>query len=257
MTAPPLASTTPTQRRAVLGRLPRMHRTDGSPIRVLLVDDERVLTNLVSRALQYEGWVIEVAHDGQEALQMFRQMSPDVVVLDVMLPDTDGFQILQKFRQSGTYTPVLFLTARDSVHDTVSGLIAGGDDYMTKPFSLEVLVVRLRTLLRRLNETTHPDNEVLRVGDLVLDAGRRHVMRAGAVISLTATEFDLLRFLMGRPGQALSRREIIQAVWHNDFRGRSSNVDLYVSYLRKKIDYRRSPMLHTVRGVGYTIEGAR
>ena len=225
-------------RRAILGQLPRMYRADGSPIRVLLVDDERALTNLVRMALRYEGWEIDVAHDAREAVDKYRANTPDIIVLDIMLPDMDGLGVLQLIRDSDTYTPTLFLTARDSVIDRVTGLTAGGDDYMTKPFSLEELVARLRGLLRRSAYLTPADDETLTVGDLELDGASREVTRAGDPISLTSTEFELLRFLMRNPRRALSRKEILHRVWNYDFGGRSSIVDLYVSYLRKKIDAR-------------------
>lgn len=243
----------PGPRRAILGQLPRMHRPDGSAIRVLIVDDERALTNLVRMALQYEGWEIEVAHDATEALEKYRANLPDLLVLDIMMPGTDGLGVLAEIRESGTYTPTLFLTARDSVADRVTGLTAGGDDYMTKPFSLEELVARLRGLLRRTAYLTPADDVSLRVGDLHLDAASHDVTRGGVPIPLTATEFDLLRFLMRNPRRVLSRNEILQRVWEYDFGGRSSIVDLYVSYLRKKIDTDREPMIHTVRGVGYML----
>jgi two-component system response regulator TrcR len=230
-----------------------MYRADGSAIRVLLVDDERALTNLVRMALQYEGWAIDVAHDAAEALDRYRANTPDVVVLDIMLPDTDGLGVLAQIRDAETYTPILFLTARDSVTDRVTGLTAGGDDYMTKPFSLEELVARLRGLLRRSAYLSPPDEETLRVGDLALDVASHEVTRGGVPISLTSTEFDLLRFLMRHPRRAVSRTEILRRVWEYDFGGRSSIVDLYVSYLRKKIDTGRDPMIHTVRGVGYMV----
>jgi two-component system response regulator TrcR len=244
-------------RQAILGQLPRIRRIDGTPIRVLLVDDEPALTNLVKMALHYEGWVVDVAHGGREAVAKFDETSPDVLVLDIMLPDVDGLQILRRVRESVAYTPTLFLTARDSVTDRVVGLTAGADDYMTKPFSLEELVVRLRGLLRRSSCQAPSEDETLTVGDLVLDATSREVTRAGTAISLTATEFELLRYLMRNPRRALSRAEILDRVWNYGFGGRSSIVDLYISYLRKKIDAGREPMLHTVRGVGYTLRTPR
>jgi two-component system response regulator TrcR len=254
MTTAPVGDQRP--RRAVLGQLPRMYRADGSAIRVLLVDDERALTNLVRLALQYEGWEIDVAHDAREAIDKYRADPPDIIVLDIMLPDMDGLGVLQRMRESGPYTPTLFLTARDSVADRVTGLTAGGDDYMTKPFSLEELVARLRGLLRRSAYLTPDAEESLSVGELHLDGGSREVTRAGEPVSLTSTEFELLRFLMRNPRKALSRKEILHHVWDYDFGGRSSIVDLYVSYLRKKIDAQREPMIHTVRGVGYMLRPA-
>jgi two-component system response regulator TrcR len=204
-------------------------------------------------ALHYEGWTVEVAHNGREAVSKFDDVEPDVLVLDIMLPDVDGLQILQRVRESGPYTPTLFLTARDSVMDRVTGLTAGADDYMTKPFSLEELVARLRGLLRRSSHLAPPAEDELTVGDLALDGASHEVTRAGTPISLSSTEFELLRFLMRNPRRALTRTEILDRVWNYDFAGRTSIVDLYISYLRKKIDAGREPMIHTVRGVGYML----
>ncbi len=240
-------------RQAVLGQLPRIYRADGSPIRVLLVDDEPALTNLVRMALHYEGWVVEVAHNGRDGIAKFDTINPDVLVLDIMLPDVDGLRILDRVREADTYTPTLFLTARDSVMDRVTGLTAGADDYMTKPFSLEELVARLRGLLRRSSRQPAPTTETLEVGELRVDAASREVTRDGTQVSLSSTEFELLRFLMRNPRRVLSRTEILDRVWNYDFAGRTSIVDLYISYLRKKIDSGREPMIHTVRGVGYLL----
>lgn len=237
----------------MLGQLPRMERADGSPIRVLLVDDEPALTNLVKMALHYEGWIVEVAHNGSDAVDKFREIEPDLVVLDIMLPDTDGLQLLQRVREADGYTPTLFLTARDSVLDRVSGLTAGADDYMTKPFSLEELVARLRGLLRRSSHLAPQEDEVLRVGDMVMHGASREVTRDGEPIVLTVTEFELLRYLMRNPRRAISRAEILDRVWNYGFGGKSSIVDLYISYLRKKVDAGREPMISTVRGVGYML----
>ena len=243
-------------RQAILGQLPRIYRADGSPIRVLLVDDEPALTNLVKMALHYEGWVVDIAHNGREAMAKFDRVSPDVLVLDIMLPDVDGLRILERVRQSDAYTPTLFLTARDSVMDRVTGLTAGADVYMTKPFSLEELVARLRGLLRRTGQQSTPTAETLKVGDLRVESASREVTRDGDPISLSSTEFEPLRFLMRNPRRALSRTEILDRVWNYDFAGRTSIVDLYISYLRKKIDSGREPMIHTVRGVGYILRPA-
>jgi two-component system, OmpR family, response regulator TrcR len=240
-------------RQAVLGQLPRIYRADGSAIRVLLVDDEPALTNLVKMALHYEGWVVETAHNGREAIAKFDKVNPDVLVLDIMLPDVDGLRILERVREADTYTPTLFLTARDSIMDRVTGLTAGADDYMTKPFSLEELVARLRGLLRRSSQQPPPATETLKVGDLRVDTASREVTRGGTAVSLSSTEFELLRFLMRNPRRVLSRTEILDRVWNYDFAGRTSIVDLYISYLRKKIDSGREPMIHTVRGVGYML----
>lgn len=247
----------PRQRQAILGQLPRITRADGSPIRVLLVDDEPALTNLLKMALHYEGWQIEVACDGEEAMIKFGEFGPDLLVLDIMLPDINGLQILKMIRAAEDYTPTLFLTARDSVLDRVTGLTAGADDYLTKPFSLEELVARLRGLLRRSKAMENPEDEILKVGDLVLDGATREVNRDGAPIPLSVTEFELLRYLMRNPRRAIKRAEILDRVWNYGFGGRSSVVDLYISYLRRKIDTGREPMIHTVRGVGYMLRPPR
>src|SRR5258707_13584644 len=220
-------------RQAILGQLPRISRDDGSPIRVLLVDDEPALTNLVKMALHYEGWTVEVAHNGREAVSKFDDVEPDVLVLDIMLPDVDGLQILQRIRESGPYTPTLFLTARDSVMDRVTGLTAGADDYMTKPFSLEELVARLRGLLRRSSHLAPPAEDELTVGDLTLDGASHEVTRAGTLISLSSTEFELLRFLMRNPRRALASTEIRDRVLNNDFAGGTGIAELCIANVRR------------------------
>ena len=234
-----------------------LHHADGSPIRILVVDDEHTLTDLLQMALRYEGWEVKSAASGQQALTVAREFNPDAVVLDIMLPDIDGLQVMARMREGGGETPVLFLTAKDSLDDRIAGLTAGGDDYVTKPFSLEELVARLRSLLRRsralIADTQDPR---IVVGDLVLDEDSYEVTRAGEGISLTATEFELLRYLMRNPRRVLSKAQILDRVWSYDFGGTSSVVELYISYLRKKIDAGRSPMIHTVRGAGYMIKAA-
>lgn len=230
-------------------------RPDGSPLRVLVVDDEQMLTDLLSMALRMEGWQVHTAASGFEALQAVREHSPDALVLDVMMPDLDGLSVLQRLRQSGNDVPVLFLTAKDAVADRISGLTAGGDDYVTKPFSLEEVVARLRGLMRRAGSaTTAGADPVLRVGDLSLNEDSHEVRRGDQDIELTATEFELLRFLMRNPRRVLSKAQILDRVWNYDFGGRSSVVELYISYLRKKIDAGHVPLIHTVRGVGYVIK---
>ncbi|PSR43856.1 DNA-binding response regulator [Rhodococcus sp. AD45-ID] len=251
--APGAASSDFGRRRAVLARLPRMYRSDGSPIRVLVVDDEPAITDLVSLALGYEGWIVSVAHDGKTALELQQEQLFDLVVLDIMLPDIDGISMLERLRVLGRGTPVLFLTALDSISDRVLGLTAGGDDYMTKPFSLEELVARLRGLLRRAADSMSEHDTVIVVGDLSLDGSSYEVKRGGVSIPLTTTEFELLRYMMQNPRQALTRAQILNRVWNYDFAGKSNIVDLYVSYLRRKIDAGRDPMIHTVRGVGYIL----
>lgn len=235
----------------------RLTHPDGSPVRALVVDDEVSLGDLLQMALRYEGWDVKTAVDGQSALTLARQFKPDVVVLDVMLPDLDGLEVLHRMRADGSDVPVLFLTAKDSVDDRISGLTAGGDDYVTKPFSLEEVVARLRGLLRRsarvVSDAVDPE---LRVGDLLLNEESYEVSRAGVPIELTATEFELLRYLMRNPRRVLSKTQILDRVWSYDFGGRSSIVEIYISYLRKKIDADQEPMIHTVRGVGYLIKPA-
>lgn len=234
---------------------PRLTRPDGTPVRALVVDDEPSLADLVSMALRYEGWDVRTAVSGSDAVSQGRDFKPDVVVLDIMLPDIDGLEVLKRLRADGTDVPVLFLTAKDSVDDRVVGLTAGGDDYVTKPFSLEELVARLRGLIRRsamaVSERADPE---IRVGDLVLNEESYEVRRGDTEVELTATEFELLRYLMRNPRRVLSKAQILDRVWSYDFGGRSSIVEIYISYLRKKIDTLGSPMIHTVRGVGYLIK---
>lgn len=235
----------------------RLTRADGSPIRVLVVDDEASLTDLLQMALRYEGWEIKTAADGSSALTTARDFRPDAIVLDIMLPDIDGLQVLQRLRADGNDVPVLFLTAKDALDDRIAGLTAGGDDYVTKPFSLEEVVARLRGLIRRSTMTVDAnESPVLTVGDLELDEDSHEVRRNGRLIELTATEFELLRYLMRNPRRVVSKSQILDRVWDYDFGGKSSVVEIYISYLRKKIDAEGAPMLHTVRGAGYMIKPA-
>lgn len=234
-----------------------MCRADGNPINVLVVDDESVLAEMVSMALRYEGWKIATAGDGGSAIAAARAQRPDVVVLDVMLPDMSGLDVLHKLREENPQLPVLLLTAKDALEDRIAGLTAGGDDYVTKPFSIEEVVLRLRALLRRTGVTTEDSGAQLVVGDLVLDEDSHEVTRAGEPISLTSTEFELLRFMMRNSKRVLSKAQILDRVWSYDFGGRSNIVELYISYLRKKIDSGREPMIHTLRGAGYVLKPAR
>ena len=234
-----------------------MCRADGNPINILVVDDEAVLAEMVSMALRYEGWNIATAGDGSSAIATARAYRPDVVVLDVMLPDMSGLDVLHKLREENPQLPVLLLTAKDAVEDRIAGLTAGGDDYVTKPFSIEEVVLRLRALLRRTGVTTLDSGAQLVVGDLVLDEDSHEVTRAGEPISLTSTEFELLRFMMRNAKRVLSKAQILDRVWSYDFGGRSNIVELYISYLRKKIDSGREPMIHTLRGAGYVLKPAR
>jgi len=233
-----------------------MRRVDGTPVRVLVVDDEPSLTELLSMALRYEGCEVRTAADGVTAVRAAREFRPDVVVLDVMLPDIDGLEVLRRLRADADEVPVLFLTARDSVEDRIAGITAGGDDYVTKPFSLEEVVARLRGLIRRASLFAERADAVLTVGDLTMDEDSHEVYRNGDLIHLTATEFELLRYLMRNPRRVLSKAQILDRVWNYDFGGQANVVELYISYLRKKIDAGRSPMIHTLRGAGYVLKPA-
>ena len=234
----------------------RPTRADGTPPRVLVVDDEPNIAELLLMALRYEGWQVRTAGTGREAIDTAKDLVPDVVVLDWMLPDVDGLEVLRRLRARDERVPVLFLTARDAVEDRIAGLTAGGDDYVTKPFSLEEVVARLRGLVRRSGASAARTENVLVVGDLVLDEDSRDVTRAGEAIELTATEFELLRYLMRNPRRVLSKAQILDRVWNYDFGGQANVVELYVSYLRKKIEAGRSPMIHTKRGAGYVLRAA-
>jgi len=228
--------------------------TVDAPVRVLVVDDEATLAEVVSMALRYEGWEVRTAENGVTALRIAREFRPDIAVLDVMLPDLSGLEVLRRLRADAPELPVLFLTARDAVEDRIAGLTAGGDDYVTKPFSLQEVVVRLRGLLRRTRGSR--TDAVLTVGNLTLDEDSREVHRAGEPVQLTATEFELLRYLMHNPKRVLSKAQILDRVWNYDFGGQANVVELYISYLRKKIDAGHQPMIHTMRGAGYVLKPA-
>ena len=229
-------------------------RRDGTAVRLLVVDDETVLTDLLSLALRYEGWEVRTADCGGLAVRIARDFRPDVVVLDVMLPDMDGLDVLRRLRAEHLDVPVLFLTARDAVEHRVAGLTAGGDDYVTKPFSLEEVVARLRALVRRSAVLASAATTRLTVGELTMDEDSREVRRGDVEILLTATEFELLRFLMRNQRRVMSKAQILDRVWSYDFGGQSNVVELYISYLRKKIDAGRDPMIHTMRGAGYVLK---
>src|ERR1700689_71243 len=228
---------------------------DGTQVRVLVVDDEPSLAELLSSVLRYEGWSVRTAGSGAEAVKSGRDFRPDAVVLDIMLPDFDGVKVMRRLRAELPGVCVLFLTARDAVEDRVAGLTAGGDDYVTKRFSLEEVLARLRGLLRRANlARTSSAEGALAVADLTMDEDAREVRRGGKLIDLTATEFELLRFMMRNPRRVLSKAQILDRVWNYDFGGQAHVVELYISYLRKKIDAGRDPMIHTGRGVGYVLK---
>ncbi|MER6222614.1 response regulator transcription factor [Streptomyces sp900105755] len=223
-------------------------------VRVLIVDDEPGLTELLSAAVADAGWRPYPALDGQSALRLARGCAPHAVVLDGMLPDLDGLQVLRRLRYEMPRLPVLMLTARDAVEHRIDGLEAGADDYVTKPFSLEEVVLRLRGLLRRAGSEQPPADDSVRVlGDLVLSGESREVQRAGTPIRLTAKEFDLLSLLLDHPRQVLSKAQILDHVWSTSFDGGGNLVEVYISSLRRKIDRGRAPMIHTVRGMGYVV----
>jgi len=220
--------------------------------RVLVVDDESNITDLVTTALRYEGFEVASAHDGREALAAVESFRPDLMVLDVMLPDVDGFEVQRRLLDRGRPTPVVFLTARDATEDKVRGLTIGGDDYVTKPFSLDELVARIRSVLRRVQGAI-PAVDRLRFADLEMDEDAHEVRRGNRSIELTATEFSLLRFLLMNPRRVLSKAQILDHVWHYEFGGDPAIVETYISYLRKKVDAAEPPLIHTVRGVGYVL----
>ncbi|MFG2955129.1 response regulator transcription factor [Streptomyces sp. NPDC048291] len=223
-------------------------------VRVLIVDDEPGLTELLAAAVADAGWRPYPALDGQTALRLARGCAPHAVVLDGMLPDLDGLQVLRRLRYEMPRLPVLMLTARDAVEHRIDGLEAGADDYVTKPFSLEEVVLRLRGLLRRAGSEQPPADDAVRVlGDLVLSGESREVQRAGTPIRLTAKEFDLLSLLLDHPRQVLSKAQILDHVWSTSFDGGGNLVEVYISSLRRKIDRGRAPMIHTVRGMGYVV----
>ncbi|KSW21839.1 response regulator transcription factor [Cellulomonas sp. B6] len=232
-------------------------RPDGSPVRALVVEDEASLAELLSTALRYEGWQVEHAPAGPEAVELAGRLGPDVVLLSVSLPESPALDLLRGIRRTSPHVPVLFLTERDAVDGRVSGLTAGGDDYVTKPFGLEEVVARVRGLLRHAGAVAPSPVSVLSVGDLRLDEDSHEVWRGDDEIRLTATEFELLRYFMRNPRRVLSKPQILDRVWQYDFGGQANIVELYVSYLRRKIDKGREPMLHTLRGVGYVLRPAR
>ena len=229
--------------------------TQQASARVLVVDDEQHITDLVAMALRYEGFEVATANSGSTALQAVADFAPQAIVLDVMLPDFDGFEVTRRLGQRGAHPPVLFLTARDSTDDKVRGLTVGGDDYVTKPFSIEELVARVRVLLRRHDVSS--SDSVLRYADLELDDDAHEVRRGERIVNLTATEYRLLRYLLANPRRVLTRQQILDHVWEYDFGGDGRVLETYISYLRKKVDDVEPPLIHTVRGVGYVLRVPR
>jgi two-component system, OmpR family, response regulator len=228
---------------------PALRRPDGTRVRALVVDADAAVNELVATALRFEEWEVTSTASGGEAVRLARDFQPDIVVLEVALPDMSGLEVVGHLHAYRPELPVLFLTGKDTVRDRIAGLTAGGDDYVCKPFSIEELIARLRGLLRRVM----PQGSRLVAGDLMLDEETREVERAGVRLALTVTEFELLRFFMRNPRRVLSKRQILERVWQYDFGGRVNVVELYVSYLRRKVDAGRPPMIHTVRGAGYVL----
>src|ERR1700683_1641560 len=232
---------------------------DGDRIpKVLVVDDEPNIRELVEVALKFHGCAVAVSANGKDALHQAETYDPDLMILDVMLPDMDGFEVCRSLRTNGNDVPVIFLTARDTTSDTIRGLTRGGDDYVTKPFSVEALVARVRAVLRRT--TRAPEGgahsggaALLQVGDLELDEEHWIVRRAGTPVELSPTEFRLLAFLMRNQGRMLTRQQLLENVWGWEFAGQSQVVETYVSYLRRKLDPLGPPLIHTQRGVGYSL----
>ncbi|HZT64688.1 MAG TPA: response regulator transcription factor [Acidimicrobiales bacterium] len=220
--------------------------------RVLVVDDEPSIVDAVATSLRYEGFDVSEASTGRKALAAAQENPPDLIVLDVMLPDLDGLEVTRRLRSDGIRVPVLFLTARDAVEDKVAGLTVGGDDYVTKPFSLAELVARVHAILRRTGAEPE-DGSLLRFADVEMDEEAHEVRRAGNAIQLTATEFALLRFFLLNPRRVLSKSQILDHVWHYDFGGDANVVETYVSYLRKKLDAHGPSLIHTIRLVGYAL----
>jgi two-component system OmpR family response regulator len=226
----------------------------GTGQRILVVDDEASISDLISTSLRFVGFDVRTAATGSQALSLAEEFKPHAIILDVMLPDQDGFEVCRQIRNEGVNVGVLFLTAKDGMEDKVAGLTIGGDDYMTKPFSLEELVARLRALLRRIGvvEMDH-DDEKIRFADLELDEATHEVRRAGNHLDLSPTEFLLTRYLLINSDRVVSKAQILDHVWEYDFRGDAGIVETYISYLRKKIDIYQPPLIHTVRGVGYRL----
>jgi len=229
---------------------------DARSYRVLVVDDEPNIVEVIAMALRFQGFIVERAGSGRDALAAVSSFKPHLMILDVMLPDMEGFEVASRLGAQRAGVPIIFLTARDTTEDKVRGLSGGGDDYMTKPFSLEELVARIRTILRRSGQAS-PESGRLSFEDLEMDEESREVTRAGEPIALTATEYRLLRYLMLNPRRVLTRAQLLDHVWNYDFGGDGRVLETYISYLRKKLDAHGTPLIKTVRGVGYALQAPR
>lgn len=250
--ATPIVKDTRLPRRTAAKQPPPLRRADGSPIRVVVLGEEPALASLVKMSLHYEGWIVELVRTCDDTVASLSNIGADVLVVDMPASDNDVSHILRRIRSTDVYTPALFLIAQVSVERRRAATTMGADDYLGKPFSLEQLAARLRALLRRSWQLP-PDNEILTVGNLVIDGVSREVTRSGTKLPLSSTEFELLRFLARNPGRAITRDEILDRVWNYNATVRSSNVDIYISYLRKKINDGEQPIIHTVRGVGFVL----
>lgn len=228
-------------------------QVDTAGARILVVDDEANIVDVISMALRYQGFEVESAENGVDAITAVHKFKPDLVLLDIMLPDMEGFEVAERLGSTRGRTPIIFLTARDSTEDKVRGLTIGGDDYVTKPFSLEELVARVRLILRRNGPAGANAEDTLRFETLTLDEATREVTRGGRAIDLTATEFRLLRYFMLNPRRVLTRQQILDHVWEYDFDGDARVLETYVSYLRKKVDTGDEPLIQTIRGIGYAL----
>jgi len=225
--------------------------------RLLVVDDEPNIVDLLATSLRFAGFEVATARNGSEALRVAPEFRPDLLVLDVMMPGIDGFSVVRRLRQDGMSVPVVFLTARDTTEDKVTGLTLGGDDYVTKPFSLEEVVARIRAVLRRFRATEQSPSTRLAFADIELDEDTHEVWKAGELVPLSPTEFKLLRYFLQNAGRVLSKAQILDHVWHYDFNGDANVVESYVSYLRRKVDTTEPRLLHTLRGVGYVLRQPR
>ncbi len=234
-----------------------MTAPNAQPVKVLVVDDESNISDLLKVSLQFQGFDVETAEDGATALDIAKAYKPDAFILDVMMPGMDGFTLLNKLRADGHDAPVLFLTAKDGVEDRIHGLTIGADDYVTKPFSLEEVITRLRVILRRVSPEESADTSTITYEDITLDDDLHEVTKAGKVVDLSPTEFKLLRYLMVNAEVVLSKAKILDHVWKYDFGGDGNVVESYVSYLRRKIDTEEPHLIHTVRGVGYVLRKPR
>ena len=225
--------------------------------RLLVVDDEPNIVDLLATSLRFAGFEVATARNGSEALRLAPEFRPDLLVLDVMMPGIDGFSVVRRLRQDGMSVPVVFLTARDATEDKVTGLTLGGDDYVTKPFSLEEVVARIRAVLRRFRATEQQHCSRLTFADIEMDEDTHEVWKGGELVSLSPTEFKLLRYFLQNAGRVLSKAQILDHVWHYDFNGDANVVESYVSYLRRKVDTNEPRLLHTLRGVGYVLRQPR